>query len=43
MENTEKSAAQWQALVRETGKEITKKDREIADLRQQVDWLKGQF
>ena len=43
MENTEKSAAQWQELVSEKEKEINKKDREIADLRKQVDWFKGQF
>lgn len=43
MENIEKSAAQWQELVSEKDKEINKKDREIADLRKQVDWFKGQF
>ena len=36
MENTEKSAAQWQEIVSE-------KDKEIAELRKQVDWFKGQF
>ena len=43
MDNIEKSAAQWQELVSEKDKEINKKDREIADLRKQVDWFKGQF
>ena len=32
----EKSAEQWQELVSE-------KDKEIAELRKQVDWFKGQF
>ena len=36
MKNTEKSAAQWQEIVSE-------KDKEIAELRKQVDWFKGQF
>lgn len=36
MKNTEKSAAQWQEIVSE-------KDKEIAQLRKQVDWFKGQF
>lgn len=36
MENMEKSAEQWQELVSE-------KDKEIAALRKQVDWFKGQF
>jgi len=36
MENTGKSAVQWQEIVSE-------KDKEIAELRKQVDWFKGQF
>ena len=36
MENTEKSAAQWQEIV-------SGKDKEIAELRKRVDWFKGQF
>lgn len=35
MKNTEKSAEQWQEIVSE-------KDKEIAELRKQVDWFKGQ-